>query len=158
MQKKGGLLRCLHAILELPCVTSRQLPVKYCVVCVLVWRWAITGTLDPVRNLTGLNKLDLDQNSIGGMIVRTVVGIAAVVVALACGWQWCGATRQHRCEISRWRIISHAGAVWMVEGAAVVLMLGQYFAARQPVVCMPTCVGSHFVCLCIAFFVSCVHG
>ncbi len=73
-----------------------------CFVCVLVRRWAITGTLDPLRNLTGLNQLDLYQNSIGGMFVRTVVGIADVVVALACGWQWCGAARQHTRDISRW--------------------------------------------------------
>ena len=52
----------------------------------LVRRWSITGTLDPVRNLTGLNQLILNQNSIGGMFVRTVVGIAAVVVALASVW------------------------------------------------------------------------
>jgi hypothetical protein len=111
-----------------------------CFVCVLVRRWAITGTLDPVRNLTGLTRLYLYQNRIGGTFVRTADGIAAVVVALACGWQWCEAARQPRREIYRWRITSHAGAVWMVEGAAVVLMLGQYLAARQPVVCMPTCV------------------
>jgi hypothetical protein len=73
-----------------------------CFVCAFVRRWAITGTLDPVRNLTRLTRLDLYQNSIGGMFVRTAVGIAAVVVVLACGWQWCGATRQHRRELSRW--------------------------------------------------------
>jgi hypothetical protein len=55
-----------------------------CCDCVWVRRCAITGTLDPVRNLTGLTSLSLFQNSIGGMFVRTVVGIAAVVVALAC--------------------------------------------------------------------------
>ena len=55
-----------------------------CFVCVLVRRWAITGTLDPVRNLTGLTVLSLYLNSIGGMFVRTVVGIAAVLDALAC--------------------------------------------------------------------------
>jgi hypothetical protein len=110
------------------------------VVIALVRRWAITGSLDPVRNLTGLNTLYLSRNSIGGMFVLSAVGVAALGVALACGWQWYGAARQHRCEISRWRIISHYCAVWMVEGTAVVLMLGQYLAARQPVVCMPTCV------------------
>ncbi len=52
-------------------------------------RWAIAGTLDPVRSLTGLYKLYLSLNSIGGMFVRTVVGTAAVVVAMGCGWQWC---------------------------------------------------------------------
>ncbi len=52
-------------------------------VCVAL---AITGTLDPVRNLTGLTVLHLRSNSIGGMFVRTVVGIAAVVVALASVW------------------------------------------------------------------------
>jgi hypothetical protein len=72
-----------------------------CVVFVLVRRWAITGTLDPVRNLTGLTRLYLSQNSIGGMFGRTFVGIAAVVVALACGWQWRGAARQHRRDILR---------------------------------------------------------
>ena len=72
-----------------------------CFVCAFVWRWAITGTLDPVRNLTGLTELYLSQNSIGGMFVRKAVGIAAVVVALACGWQWCGAARQQRLEILR---------------------------------------------------------
>ncbi len=58
-----------------------------CLVCVLVRRWAIPGTLDPVRSLTGLTKLVLHQNSIGGMFVRTAVGIAAVLVALGCGLQ-----------------------------------------------------------------------
>ncbi len=48
--------------------------------------WAITGTLDPLRNLTGLTWLTLSLNSIGGMFVRMVVGIAAVVVALASVW------------------------------------------------------------------------
>jgi hypothetical protein len=60
-----------------------------------------------VRNLIGLIRLYLDQNSIGGMFVRTAVGIAAVLVALGCGWQLCGAARQHRCEIFRLRITSH---------------------------------------------------
>ncbi len=74
-----------------------------CFVCVLVRRWAIAGTLDPVRNLTGLTLLYLSQNSIGGMFVRKAAGFAAaVVVALACGWQWCGAARQHRREILHW--------------------------------------------------------
>jgi hypothetical protein len=44
-----------------------------CFVCVLVRRWAITGTLDPVRNLTGLTVLSLYQNRIGGTFVRTAV-------------------------------------------------------------------------------------
>ncbi len=44
-----------------------------CFVCVLVRRWEITGTLDPVRNLTRLTLLALYQNSIGGMFDRTVV-------------------------------------------------------------------------------------
>ncbi len=59
-----------------------------CLVCVLVRCWAIPGMLDPVRSLTGLTLLDLSQNSIGGMFVRTAVRIAAVVVAMGCGWQW----------------------------------------------------------------------
>ncbi len=42
----------------------------------------MTGTLDPVRSLTGLTKLVLHQNSIGGMFVRTAVGIAAVDVVM----------------------------------------------------------------------------
>jgi hypothetical protein len=57
-----------------------------CVLHVLVRRWAITGTLDPVRDLTWLTTLYLSQNSIGGMFVRTTVGIAVVVVVFACGW------------------------------------------------------------------------
>jgi hypothetical protein len=36
-------------------------------------RWTITGTLDPVRNLTGLTFLNLLSNRIGGMSVRTAV-------------------------------------------------------------------------------------
>jgi hypothetical protein len=42
-----------------------------CFVCALVRRGAIAGTLDPVRNLNGLTRLDLSQNSIGGTFVRT---------------------------------------------------------------------------------------
>ncbi len=55
-----------------------------CFVCVLVRRGAITGTLDPVRNLTGLTVLVLNQNSIGGTFVRTAFGIAALGAVLAC--------------------------------------------------------------------------
>ena len=113
-----------------------------CCVCVLVRRGAMTGTLDPVRNLTGLTVLSLYLNSIGGMSVRTAVGM---VVVLECGWQWDGVSRQHRPVISHRRITLHGGAVWMVEGMiVVVLMLGQR-AARQPVVFMTTCVCSRGV-------------
>ncbi len=45
--------------------------------CVL---WAITGTLDPVRNLTGLIYLNLYSNHIGGMFVLFAVGMMVVVV------------------------------------------------------------------------------
>ncbi len=55
-----------------------------CFVCVLVRRWAIAGTLDPLRYLTGLTVLNLRTNSIGGMFVRTAVGIAALGAVLAC--------------------------------------------------------------------------
>ncbi len=109
-----------------------------CFDCVLVRCWAITGTLDPVRNLAGLTVLYLSQNSIGGMFVRTVVDFAAVV--LGWGWYWCWVSRQCRREVSRRRITSLCGAVWMVLGSAAVLMLSQRSAARQPVVCMMTCV------------------
>ncbi len=53
-------------------------------VVVLVRCWAITGTLDPVRNLTGLTVLYLFQNSIGGMFVRTADGTLGLVVVSAC--------------------------------------------------------------------------
>ncbi len=33
----------------------------------LMLRWVIAGTLEPVRNLTGLIYLDLQSNTIGGM-------------------------------------------------------------------------------------------
>ncbi len=46
----------------------------------LVRRGAITGTLDPVRNLTGLTTLYLDINSIGGMSVRAAVGMVLAVL------------------------------------------------------------------------------
>ncbi len=72
-----------------------------CFVCVLVRRGAITGTLDPVRNLTGLTRLVLNQNNIGGTFVRTAFGIAALGAVLACGWQLCGVSRQCGREISR---------------------------------------------------------
>jgi hypothetical protein len=57
---------------------------ELCCVCVLVRCWRITGTLDPVRNLTGLTELYLSLNSIGGMSVQTAVGMWMVVV-LKCG-------------------------------------------------------------------------
>ena len=112
-----------------------------CCVCVLVRRGAITGTLDPVRNLTGLTELDVSTNSIGGMSVRTAVGM--VVVVLECGWQGGWISRQHRPVISHRRITLHGGAVWKGM-VVVVLMLGQR-AARQPVVFMTTCVCSRGV-------------
>ena len=70
---------------------SRQfffvLAVWWCVpadhVLVLVRRWAFTGTLDPVRNLTGLNMLNLDRNYVCGTFVRTAFGIAALGAVLA---------------------------------------------------------------------------
>ena len=92
-----------------------------CCVCVLVRRGAITGTLDPLRSLTGLTVLSLYSNSIGGMSVRTAVGM--VVVVLEYGWQWDGVSRQHRPVISHRRITSHGGAVWMVEGMIVVVLM-----------------------------------
>jgi hypothetical protein len=49
--------------------------------CVL---WAITGTLDPVRNLTRLANLNLYSNNIGGMFVLFAFGMMVVVV-LECG-------------------------------------------------------------------------
>ncbi len=55
-----------------------------CCVCAGGRLWAITGTLDPVRNLTGLTSLGLFSNSIGGTFVLKADGIVAVVVVLAC--------------------------------------------------------------------------
>ncbi len=46
---------------------------EFCFVWVLMRRWAMAGTLDPVRNLTGLTVLSLYSNSIGGMSVRTSI-------------------------------------------------------------------------------------
>ncbi len=85
-----------------------------CFVCALVRRWAITGTLDAVRNLTGLTVLSLFQNIIGGMFVCITDGIGAVVVVLSCGRQWCVVSRLHRLEILRLRITSHCVVVWMI--------------------------------------------
>ncbi len=47
---------------------------------------AITGTLDPLRNLTGLTYLDLTSNRIGGMSVRTAVAMVVVVLEYGCWW------------------------------------------------------------------------
>ncbi len=41
-------------------------------------RWTITGTLDPVRNLTGLTFLNLLSNRIGGMCIFVAVGRGCV--------------------------------------------------------------------------------
>ncbi len=62
-----------------------------CCVCVLARRWALTGTLDPVRNLTGLTRLSVYSNRIGGMFLRTSILMAAdfflmVVVVLVYGY------------------------------------------------------------------------
>ncbi len=46
----------------------------------LVRRWAVTGTLDPVRSLTGLTVLDLSSNSIGGMCVLRTRYMMVLVV------------------------------------------------------------------------------
>ncbi len=39
-------------------------------VFMFVRRWTITGTLDPLRNLTGLTLFDLKSNRISGKSVR----------------------------------------------------------------------------------------
>ncbi len=57
-----------------------------CFDCVLVRRLEMTGTLDPVRNLTGLATLVLSQNSIGGMFVRTAVGTNCGASGCVCVW------------------------------------------------------------------------
>jgi hypothetical protein len=44
-----------------------------CVCCVLVRRYKITGTLDPVRNLTGLTYLDVSTNALIGEFIQTLV-------------------------------------------------------------------------------------
>jgi hypothetical protein len=83
-----GCVGVFLSVCELTCGFSVSVCVfvfvHLCFVCAFVRRWAITGTLDPVRNLTGLTVLYLNQNSIGGMFVRTVDGIAAVLFVLAC--------------------------------------------------------------------------
>ncbi len=47
---------------------------------------AIAGTLDPLRNLTGLTELLLSTNSIGGMLIFVAVGMLVVVSDL---WWLC---------------------------------------------------------------------
>jgi hypothetical protein len=42
---------------------------------VLVRRWAITGTLDPIRYFTKLTIMDLQMNRVGGMPVTPAVWI-----------------------------------------------------------------------------------
>ncbi len=45
-------------------------------------RCTITGTLDPVCNLTGLTFLNLLSNRIGGMSARTAVGVGVGCVGV----------------------------------------------------------------------------
>jgi hypothetical protein len=78
--------------------------------CVL---WAITGTLDPVRNLTGLIYLNVYSNHIGGMFVLFAVGMMVAVVLEVVGL------------ILRWRTLSLGRAVEMVERFVDALILGQ---------------------------------
>jgi hypothetical protein len=89
-------------------------------------RMEISGTLDPVCNLTGLSHLGLFRNKIGGMSVCVAIEMGcccrcwSVSVSNAYGVSW-----QHRPVISFWTITSHDRAVWMVMRMAVVWMLGQ---------------------------------
>jgi hypothetical protein len=53
---------CLNALCDM----------RFCFL-VLVLRCSITGTLDPLRNLTRLVDVRLSTNSIGGMFMRTAV-------------------------------------------------------------------------------------
>ncbi len=48
-----------------------------------VMLWAITGTLDPVRNLTGLTSLSVSMNALTGMFCLCVRLLPWVVVELA---------------------------------------------------------------------------
>jgi hypothetical protein len=66
-----------------------------------------TGTLDPVRNLTGLTYLVLYSNSIGGMSVRTAVGMVVVVLAFGCQRGW-GITAAHTRDVA----LEHRIAWW----------------------------------------------
>jgi hypothetical protein len=54
----------------------------------LVRRWAFTGTLDPVRGLTGLTTLDVATNSIGGMSVRRAVAVGGCRVGALHRVRW----------------------------------------------------------------------
>ena len=85
-----------------------------CCVCAFVRHWAITGTLDPVRNLTGLTRLYLGLNSIGGMFVRAAVGIAAVLVAfgvwMAVAW---GITATQTRDIA---LVNHIAGWFCLDG------------------------------------------
>ncbi len=53
----------------------------------LLWCWAITGTLDPVRGLTGLTTLFVASNVIGGMSVRAAVAYWSMIRWTL--WCWC---------------------------------------------------------------------
>jgi hypothetical protein len=44
---------------------------ELCCLGVLARRWAITGTLDPVRGLTGLTELSLSTNALIGRFMQT---------------------------------------------------------------------------------------
>ncbi len=51
----------------------------------LMLRWGFTGTLDPVRNLTGLTALFLDSNNIGGTsIIEAVEMVLVIRIAWPC--------------------------------------------------------------------------
>jgi hypothetical protein len=65
--------------------------------CVVIVCWrgvvGITGTLDPVRNLTGLIYLSVFTNALVGMFIFLAVGI--VVVVMECELRCEGVARQH---------------------------------------------------------------
>ncbi len=65
-------------------------------VCVGSAFGAITGTLDPVRNLTGLTEMYFSKNSIGGMFVRAAVEIVAVVFGVWMALVWGSPAAQTR--------------------------------------------------------------
>ncbi len=68
--------------------------------CVLVCCWANAGTLDPLRNLTGLTYLSLSTNSVSGMSIVVAVGMVLVVLECGCqcgGW---GMTATHTWDIA----------------------------------------------------------
>ncbi len=66
----------------------------------LMLRCTITGTLEPLRNLTCLTFLDVQSNNLGGMLIFEAVWVLVVVLKCGCqrgwGWGWgITATRTH---------------------------------------------------------------